>query len=438
MRRVTGITGDFVRHAVRAGRARPDDDRGAITLIVAAMLVVMIGLAALVVDRGMAADTQRQAQSAADASALAAATVMSTGGGTPAAAAAAGASARQYAAQNFGTTDAEWSTCTDPRRLALSLDGSACLTYDPGARRVRVTLPSRAVPSVFSGIFGISSRTVAGASGAIWGTATGDCLLCVLTDIDGQAGGIQVDGGNVRATNIGRFVGQGGIFVTGGGTFYSGTLGDPNGSTPLPRPGPAPVDPLSTLDYPPLPTGAPRVGSGTCLPGAYISIDGCGAFQAGGIYVLVGKNRNNITINATGVMFFLTCGSATEVHYCDPVNGEEGGAFGGAGNTDLTMSGLTSGPWKGMSVFVDRANTTIQKWRGNGTLTVNDGILYSPNAIGLDTAGGNGTIEVHNGQMIIGKLAMNGGGRKKYHVLVDGIPVAPPSGATPSPAYLTE
>ncbi len=81
------------------------------------MLAVFLGLAALVVDQGMAADTQRQAQNAADASALGAAMVLYKGG-TPADA---DAAARAYAKADFGTTPAEWSTCTTTTTTGFSL-----------------------------------------------------------------------------------------------------------------------------------------------------------------------------------------------------------------------------------------------------------------------------------------------------------------------------
>src|SRR5690242_3738920 len=64
----------------RRDAARPDDDSGAVAIMVALLTTVFVGLAALVVDHGLSADTQRRAQNAADASALAAAVVLARGG----------------------------------------------------------------------------------------------------------------------------------------------------------------------------------------------------------------------------------------------------------------------------------------------------------------------------------------------------------------------
>ena len=65
---VVPVTGGPARAASR----RPaTDDRGAVAILVAAMLVVFLGLAALVVDLGFARDETRVAQNAADAAALA-------------------------------------------------------------------------------------------------------------------------------------------------------------------------------------------------------------------------------------------------------------------------------------------------------------------------------------------------------------------------------
>jgi Flp pilus assembly protein TadG len=53
--------------------ARRPDDEGYISLIVALLITAFVGLAALVVDLGLARDQERTAQNAADAAALAAA-----------------------------------------------------------------------------------------------------------------------------------------------------------------------------------------------------------------------------------------------------------------------------------------------------------------------------------------------------------------------------
>jgi Flp pilus assembly protein TadG len=423
---------------VRAGRARPDDDRGAITLIVAAMLVVMIGLAALVVDRGLAADTQRQAQNAADASALAAAVAMAAGG--PAAATNAVGAAQAYARENFGVTAAEWGACTAPLQAGFTpVNGMSCISQNPATKSVRVTLPSRQVPSVFSGIFGVSSRTVASAATAGFGGPPGsDCLLCVLDTLNGQSGGISVTGGGATAETM-NFNNVGGITATGGTINYVNWNNNGRMSTPPVRVG-AVVDPYSTVP-PPAVSGTAVNGSGACTPGNYIDVSGCTSF-ASGLYVIVGGNRgtgNEITAPANQVTFFMTCsdtvGSTVTVRPCRN-GGEAGGSFGGAGRSStVLMSGPASGTYRDMALFVDPNNTAPQSWRGNGTLRVT-GILYSPNSAGLDDTRGNGRILV-NGRMVVGSIQMKGAGRDD-HIEVTGTSLQGPPDARPPIAYLTQ
>ena len=75
---------------------RRTDETGAVAVLVAVLSLVLFGLAALVVDLGMARDTRRMAQNTADSAALAAGNVIYlTGPANPSAAIAA---AKEYAA----------------------------------------------------------------------------------------------------------------------------------------------------------------------------------------------------------------------------------------------------------------------------------------------------------------------------------------------------
>ncbi len=439
MRRVTGVTGGVLRRALRTARARPDDDRGAITFIVAAMLVVMIGLAALVVDRGLVADNQRQAQSAADASALAAALALSQGGA--AAETAAVTAAQRYAEANFRVTPAEWGGCTAPLQTDfVPLQGMSCISHNPTTKAVRVTLPTRRLSSIFGGIFGVSTRTVTSAATAgFGGPPGGNCVLCVLDVINGQTGEIQAAGGDVTAKTIEDFNGPGNIVVTGGQVNYvnwdgSGQL-RPSSSQVS-----AVVDPYTGVTPPTVSGTAVTPPAGTdCTPGNYVDVSNCRSF-APGLYVIVGNSGNEIRVNATGVTFFLTCSTTdagkVTVRACKP--NEAGGSFGGAGNSSVavTMSGPTTGTYRDMAVYVDPNNAARQRWTGNGKLRVT-GILYSPNSAGLDDTRGNGQIFV-TGRMVVGSIQMKGRGAEKFHISVSG-PVPPgPPGTKPTPPFLTQ
>jgi Flp pilus assembly protein TadG len=417
----------------RGPLARPDDDSGVVAIVVALLTTVFIGLAALVVDHGLAADTELRAKNAADASALAAAVVLSRSG----TAGAADTSAKAYALANFGVSAADWASCTTSLPAGYApLAGTPCISRNAALKLVRVVLPNRTFATIFAGIAGFSHQTVGGDAEASYGPSTAStCLLCVLTAIDGGTGGIRGTGGDIRAAVIRNFNGPGGIDVTGGGTFYSTSFDGSGRNSPAPQPGGTAGDPYASVPYPPIPAGAPAAGRGLCPPGNYTSIRGCTAFTAGGVYFVTGSTGNQAQVDATDVMFFLTCGSATEVHYC--AAGESGGVFEGAGGTDYSITGLTSGPYQGFAVFADRNNAATQRWRGNGIVTVIGGIMYSASAAGVDTSAGNGKIVVQRGQLVVGTLKMNGVGRDKYHIEVTGpVPPTPPA-VVPPAVYLT-
>ena len=107
-------------------------DHGAVAVVTAIMAVMLFVIAALVVDLGIARDSRRQAQNTADAAALAAANALY---GTtaprlnqPGDFAAAIDAAKAYAAENYGTTDAEWSSCVaaDPLGYVAPGTGTNC------------------------------------------------------------------------------------------------------------------------------------------------------------------------------------------------------------------------------------------------------------------------------------------------------------------------
>ena len=116
-------------------------------------MVVLLIIAALVVDLGLARDTRRQSQNAADASALAGGNVLypSTGGCslgsipiTPPCYADAVDEATAYALKNFQVSAADWASCSDPQRY-YSLPGrTQCISFtDDTLTSSRPTQPTR-------------------------------------------------------------------------------------------------------------------------------------------------------------------------------------------------------------------------------------------------------------------------------------------------------
>ena len=135
---------------------RQRDDRGAVVLLVAAMTVVIFGVAALVVDLGQARVVRREAQSASDSSALAAANALYLAGVATPDIAGAVQAAKKYAADNYGVTEADWASCQDPHPLAHRPATTQCISLDDAVKpsTVRVVAPVRSVGLVLSSVFG--------------------------------------------------------------------------------------------------------------------------------------------------------------------------------------------------------------------------------------------------------------------------------------------
>src|SRR4051794_20109521 len=346
----------------RPRRGDPDDDRGAVALVVAAMLVVFLGLAAIVVDLGFARDQDRIAQNAADAGALAAAQYMASSPTADPNQAA--VIARQYIEANGWTTDA------------------STVRLDTVAGTVDIVLPTRTSPGFFSGIVG-GGRAPTGASAqATWkGGAALSCVLCVLRDFEGQVGDVVAAGGGV---GIGRDLtfspsNQGSITIqppTAGDVRYvrnwngNGIFNTPVLKSTVPVP-----DPYASLALPPagLTPGRPAIpGSGRCDPGVYTDVSGCTSFSGGGLYVLTGPQfRAPITlngINALNSTLYVTCygGPRANRTYqpCGSANARGGAQLGGSGNASSVITAPTAGPYAGLAVIFDRALTGNQTFVG--------------------------------------------------------------------------
>lgn len=137
-------------------------ERGAILVIAALVMVALFGMAALAIDIANARQQQRQAQGSSDAAALAAAQDLPD----PAAVV---ASAKQYAQQNFGVEEADWTGCDDDEHLPElpdSGDGNTCISIDEAFSRVRVKMPRRQVETFFAKALGVDEVPVSGAATA--------------------------------------------------------------------------------------------------------------------------------------------------------------------------------------------------------------------------------------------------------------------------------
>lgn len=387
-------------------RLRRQDDGVVAIITVLLTSVVFIGLCALVVDLGLARDTRRQAQNAADASALAAGNVVYGSDGTLSITNAVNA-AKAYAASNFGVTEADWVACREasPPRLSDYVGTQECISFDSATKptTVRVKVPVRAVSTPFAGIWGVSSVPVS-AVAQIQFDAGGlaKCGLCVLGlgSHDLQVGNITVNGASV-AINGTLFANNtnGKIKVTGAGMGINLQGAVPtNGSySPAPLANQPPiVDPLASLQIPDYSTLTVHANTNTCpgVPGIYDHLSACGGMTPG-LYVLTGVTGGNFGIVGNGVTLDLVCGTWSTPRACNSA-GEVGGSlsFNGNGYLNLTAPKALALPAvlppslgvAGLAIFADRNNTATLAYGGNGA--ANTGTIYA--ARGTLAYNGNG------------------------------------------------
>jgi Flp pilus assembly protein TadG len=383
----------------RLNRLRHRDD-GAVALIVVLLTsMVFIGLSSLVVDLGMARDTRRQAQNAADASALAAGNVLYLTG--TASVANAIAAAKLYATTNYGVGTADWAACTDASALAYHLPVTACISFDNSTAptTVRVKVPVRQVLTPFAGIWRVSSVPVSASAQIQLSPGLALCGLCVLGSgaHDLQVGHITVNGasvainGTLSANNTGGSITVTGTSIDGTpmGISLQGAVPVKGTYSPAPLVSQPPiVDPLASLTMPDYSALAVHTNSCTQGPGIYVSLEACPGGMLPGLYVLTGTTGGNIGIVGHMVTLDLVCSTSGVPRPCAST-GEVGGSlsFSGGGYLDVTapVAGQTN---QGLAVVADRNNTATQAFGGNGA--ANSGTIYA--ARGTLAYNGNGSL----------------------------------------------
>jgi len=123
------------------------------------VLVVMLGIAALVVDVGYGLQKRRQVQNTADAAALAAAQDLPN-------ITAAIATAQANATINLPDGTFNWSTCTDAKQLAIVSTVSQCISFDTSFTRIRVRVPDQQYKTLFAKVLGMTTITTNGGATA--------------------------------------------------------------------------------------------------------------------------------------------------------------------------------------------------------------------------------------------------------------------------------
>jgi hypothetical protein len=396
-------------------------DQGAVAVLTAVLAVLLFGIAALVVDLGLARDNRRQAQNTADAASLAAANALygstQPNFNAPGNFDAAVAAAKEYAALNYGTTAAEWASCvdSDPLPYVHPGTGTNCISFDksPYPNNVLVKVPLRKQPSLLGGVFGYTGVNISAiAQARIAPGGKYMCTFCVIGDYthDLQNGKLNVVGGNMwfngdvnigprgtAGSAAGSVIGEDGEPYTDGGNVFvsgdvTGTTTNLQGGKAKPR-SPKVIDPLAAVELPFATQSTLTAQDDPCAdgPGIYdgYKLTGGTCSLQPGLYVFTDDLElagNNTTLfDAEGVTMYFTCGSSSLPTACaSPGETGAGIKITGNGTYNLTAPYADTDPLVdeelyGFSVVYDRYNNADIFLAGGGSQSLT-GTIYALSA----------------------------------------------------------
>ncbi|MHA7281430.1 pilus assembly protein TadG-related protein [Arthrobacter sp. TMS2-4] len=175
---------------------RTDREQGAVSILVALLMVVLLGFAALAIDIGMIVSEKAQLQNGADAAAYAVAQKCAA---NPADTTCSTTSTLASSLANQNALD----TRTNVKQIDLDIRGRK-VTVTAGAQEAGGT-PNR-MSLLFANVLGISSSEVTATSSAIWGSPTKGTapfpLAFSICQVQGQVGGslqlLQAHGDNAN------------------------------------------------------------------------------------------------------------------------------------------------------------------------------------------------------------------------------------------------
>jgi hypothetical protein len=391
------------------------DDRGAVAIVVSFFSVVMFMFGALIVDLGVARVTRRDAQNAADASALAAADALYPSGPTPDFAASV-AAVKAYASANLGTTDGDWAGCSTTDNLPYTPSGTTrCISFDSATSpvNVRVIVPESHVSSFFGGVVGYHGMDISAlAQAQVAPSSKPVCSFCVLgTDTHSlQNGDLSVQDGDVWL-NGSVTVGSNGALSTSGSVYINGTVDQPSRVTgTLVQNSALVTDPLSTLAMPSTTGLLVRTDPCTQGPGLYgaVSMSSGGTCTlAPGLYVFtdslsIGGNK---TFIANGVTLYFTCGTGGIIAPC--TGDASPGSLDQGGSGAFTLTAPTSGTLKGLTIVYDRADTAGVNLHGSGNLTLSGTVYASASTF---TIKGGSCLTPQQTMVVVADVAFAGNG----------------------------
>lgn len=419
---------------IRLARRRRNES-GAIAIMVGMLAVVLFLLAGIVVDLGLARDTKRQSQNAADAAALAGANALYPDDNalcadhTPAPCLEqAGEAAVDYAERNFA--DIDWTKCPSPPTNYKTPPGSpSCIAIEdkPKPKRVWAVIPPRVLKTSFGVLAGIETISISTDARASVGPEHNyECGLCVVGaglhspgngDIHVSGASIMFNGSYDQGNNSpnGEVIALTSDQIisveenkTGGGTF-----------SPAPIvPGPHVEDPYADLKFPldgtdkldPTLKTKPCNEDGGQGPGIYgaVNLPGSTCTLSPGLYVILGnwQFQNKTDLKGAGVTLYATCRTDDTPRVCGTSGGgtEAGGKLSGK-NGEMHFSGPTSGPLRGLAIVYDRLNTSELDLQGNGEAWIN-GTVYAVSA--KTSFPGNSNFAINNGRVVVKSIYSNG------------------------------
>lgn len=416
------------------------EQEGAVLVLTALLMVVLIGFVGLVVDSGHQMVRYREAQNAADAAALAGAYALYAGDSVDTA-----TNEAKLVAQQNGY---------DSSTLTLSfLDGSnKATTLRSQAMTVRADVRS-SFPTYLVRLLGLVNQSVAVNASAEQKDFYA-CELCVLDS--GVKDALKVNGkGGINLSNVdvvddssnagsaldavgngtmtdgpGHDIGVVGGYTTSGGGSFSPTpttgissVPDPLASLPAPSPS-AYTTYSSSADS----KGAYSLtgsSSGTLQPGVYTTIKDTSSGTltlSPGIYIITGAldvtGKGNLV--GPGVMLFFACPAAhgSTALFAACTSGEkDGGTMDIEGSGSVTLSAMSASTvagldptgalgyadYEGLLIYYDRKSAASMKIDGSGvsspgTLSTSGTIYGASSSFSLD---GNGSATTQMDSMVV-------------------------------------
>jgi hypothetical protein len=369
--------------------------------VVALMLTVLLGFAALVVDVGLNWAARTQAQTAADAAALAGVIALPT---DPVAAV---EDVRHYLNANVpglattpgwehNDTDADGDiTCWTPPAEVPPPGTHGCQVGDTA---IQVITPPIQVDYAFAGVFGKAGNQIKALAAAERGppvTGPTPCAIC-LQDRHAAQALSAASNGDITVANAGVMVNsdhpQAVVLQSSGdltadwiGVVGGWTASGSGGFTPTPDTGLGALpDPLADLLTPDQLLLLPNLGSVTVGSadqpigqGVYdtIAVTGGGdLIMDPGVYVVTGE----LTLSAgalvgNGVTIYLACAD-----YPNPCSGP-GARFSQSSGGQYLATPPITGPYQGLALFADRGNTAPLRFTSGGASSFT-GTIYARQA----------------------------------------------------------